>query len=72
MPQFNKVEVFAAFRVWKGHCPAYGCTEAFTIEASPWQPRGDVLKAFKIIRPRGKHVHGNFFVYEHRERGGEQ
>jgi hypothetical protein len=31
----------------------------------------DVLKAFKAVRPRSKHVHGAYWVVEHRETGGQ-
>lgn len=71
MPRLEESHLQEAARLWEGRCPAPGCPEWFRIEADPGQPKWDVLRAFKAIRPAGVHVHGSFFVVEYPERGGE-
>ncbi|HAL48582.1 MAG TPA: hypothetical protein DCP37_12590 [Dehalococcoidia bacterium] len=61
----------ASARLWEGGCPNPGCTKRFQIEADPDQPKIDVLSAFKAVRPKGRHVHGSFWVMQHRESGGQ-
>ena len=65
----NKPE--GAARQWEGSCPAPGCTERFHIEADRDQPKWDVLRAFKPLRPKSRHVHGDYWVCQHTETGGE-
>ncbi|MEE8362433.1 MAG: hypothetical protein V3S18_00010 [Dehalococcoidia bacterium] len=71
MPQLERSHLLATARLWEGRCPAPGCSSWFQIEADPGQPMWDVLKAFKAVRPRSKHVHGAYWVVEHRETGGQ-
>lgn len=71
MPRFQRSYPGNATLVWQGRCPAPKCTKTFKIESDPWQPKSDVLMAFKSVRPKKRHLHGTFYVYEHLERGGE-
>lgn len=67
MPQFQRIELQPYARTWEGACPVPGCGRRFLIEADPDQPKGDILKAFKALRPKGKHVHGVFRLFHHKE-----
>ncbi|MBI4200412.1 MAG: hypothetical protein HY535_08075 [Chloroflexi bacterium] len=71
MPRISEREVRDASRVWEGECPAPKCEKAVRIEAAPWQPKVDVLRAFKYVRPTGRHAHGTYVVNGHWEYGGE-
>lgn len=71
MPVLEINKPLRAARLWEGCCPAHGCTERFQIEADLNQPKWDVLVAFKPLRPKGRHVHGSYWVVRHREAGGQ-
>lgn len=71
MPRITTLERGWTVRLWEGDCPARMCAQHFRIEAAPWQPKIDVLRTFKYVRPQGPHVHGSFSVNEYEERGGE-
>ncbi|MBI2867547.1 MAG: hypothetical protein HYX97_04350 [Chloroflexi bacterium] len=67
MPQFHRIQLQPHTRIWGGKCPVPGCPRRFTIEADPDQPKGDVLKAFKAVRPKSKHAHGVFRIFHYKE-----
>jgi hypothetical protein len=71
MPAITTLNIRARSRIWEGDCPAQGCDKSFRIKAPAWAPKFDVLKAFKSKRPRGRHVHGDFWIDAYRELGGE-
>ncbi len=71
MPQLERGHRLGAARLWEGRCPVKSCPMWFQIEADPNQPRWDVLKAFKAIRPKCKHLHGSYWVVEETPLGGE-
>ncbi|MDA1188721.1 MAG: hypothetical protein O2854_03470 [Chloroflexi bacterium] len=71
MPAITPLKKKGKSKIWKGECPDGNCVDGFSVSAPVWDPKIDVLTAFKEVRPEGKHVHGKYWVDAHKELGGE-
>ncbi|MBM3945509.1 MAG: hypothetical protein FJ317_08510 [SAR202 cluster bacterium] len=71
MPAITTLKKKGNSRIWEGECPEGDCNSQFSVSAPVWNPKIEVLAAFKDVRPAGSHVHGKFWIDAHRERGGE-